>query len=124
MSIEVSLNRIKQWKRPHKFRSVIAYEPRGIYQVDIMHLYPLWDKIFTSQQKSNYKINDYALVCVDVYSRYVKARSMGHKYKSSIAGTLYSLLRIMGKPQIVSADNEIIDSLYENKKLNLFIRYH
>jgi hypothetical protein len=54
---------------------------------------------------------------VDVYSRYVKVRSMGHKYKSSIAGTLYILLRIMGKPQIVSGDNEIINSLYERGQL-------
>jgi hypothetical protein len=42
---------------------------------------------------------------------------MGHKYKRTIAGTLFNLLLIMGKPQIISADNEIIDSLYERGQL-------
>jgi hypothetical protein len=115
MTTLVTFNKLRQWRRPNKFRLIVAYGPKGIYQVDMMHLYPLWDKIFTSQQKSNYKINDYALVCVDVYSRYVKARSMAHKFKSSIAGTLYNLLRIMGKPQIISADNEIINALYDKE---------
>jgi hypothetical protein len=117
MSVQVSLNKLSQWKRPHKFRSVIAYGPKGIYQVDIMNLYPLWDKIFTSQQKSNYKINDYAFVCVDVYSRYVKARSTGYKYKHLIASTMYSILTIMGKPQIISGDNEIINAFYDQGQL-------
>jgi hypothetical protein len=114
MSILVNLNKLRQWKNLRKYRTIVAYGPKGIYQVDMMHLYPLWDKIFTSQQKSNYRINDYALVCVDVYSRYVKSRSMGYKYKTTIARTLFNLLRIMGMPQIISADNEIINALYEN----------
>jgi hypothetical protein len=42
---------------------------------------------------------------------YVKARSMG--YKSSITITMYKLLLIMGKPQIISGDNEIINAFYE-----------
>jgi hypothetical protein len=122
MTTLVRLNKLKQWKNPHKYRTVVAYGPKGIYQVDMMHLYPLRSKIFTDQQKTSYGINDYALVCVDVYSRYVKSRSMGHKYKSSIARTLYNLLRIMGKPNIISADNEIIDALYENNVLYRSLR--
>jgi hypothetical protein len=88
MSTIVTLNKLKQWKNPHKYRSVVAYGPKGIYQVDMMHLYPLWEKVFSNQQKSSYGINDYALVCVDIYSRYVKSRSMANKYKTSIARTL------------------------------------
>jgi hypothetical protein len=111
MTTLVTFNKLSQWKKPREYRLIVAHGPKGIYQIDMMHLYPLWDKIFTSQQKSNYKINDYALVCVDVYSRYVKARSMGYKYKDIISRTLFNLLRIMGKLQIISGDNEIINAL-------------
>jgi hypothetical protein len=112
-----SFNKLKQWKKPHKYRSIVAYGPKGIYRVDMMHLYTLWDKIFASQQKSTYSINGYALVCVDVYSRYVKARSMGYKYKSLIAIKLYYILSIISKPQILSGDNEIINALYDKGQL-------
>jgi hypothetical protein len=78
MSTLLRINKLQQWKKPHKYRTIVAYGPKGIYQVDMMHLYPLWDKIFTNQDKINYRIKDYALVCVDVYSRYVKARSMDY----------------------------------------------
>jgi transposase InsO family protein len=76
-----------------------------------MHLLPLWDLIFTQEEIINYQIKKYALVCVDVYSRYVKARSMDRKFGETIATTLDSILSIMGKPQIISADNEIINPL-------------
>jgi hypothetical protein len=82
-----------------------------------MHLYPLWDKIFISQEKSKYKINDYALVCVDVYSRYVLALSMSSETKDNIAKTLYYIITIMGKPQIISGDNQIINALYKQGQL-------
>jgi hypothetical protein len=80
MSKKLVFNKLNQWKRPQKFRSIVAYGPKGIYQVDMIHLYPLWVRIFCNQDKINYRIKDYALVCVNVYSRYVKARSMDYKY--------------------------------------------
>jgi hypothetical protein len=57
------------------------------------------------------------VVCVDVYSRYVKARSIPNKSRDLIAKALYELIIIMGKPNIISADNEIIDALYKDGKL-------
>jgi hypothetical protein len=59
-------------------------------------------------------LNDYATVCVDVYSRYVKARSIPNREKEEIAKSIYYLITIMGKPNIISADNEIIDALYKD----------
>jgi hypothetical protein len=117
MSTILNLYKLKQWRRPHKYRSIVAFGPRGIYQVDMMHLYPLWDLIFNEQEKINYRIKDYALVCVDVYSRYVKARSMDYKYGQLITLTMSSIISDMGKPQIISADNEIINSLKLHKHL-------
>jgi hypothetical protein len=73
---QVELFKLKQWKNPREYRSIVAYHPTGIYQVDIMAVYPLWTKIFSDQERVKYEVNDYAVVCVDVYSRYVKARSI------------------------------------------------
>jgi hypothetical protein len=54
---------------------------------------------------------------VDVYSRYVKARSIPNRARESIAIAIFHLITIMGKPNIISADNEIIDALYKDGKL-------
>jgi hypothetical protein len=79
-----------------------------------MHLYPLWTKVFTDQDRVKYELKDYAVVCVDVYSRYVKARSLPTRGRKIIAKYLYKLISIMGNPNIISTDNEIIDALFEN----------
>jgi hypothetical protein len=113
----IKLNKLPQWKKPHKYRSIVAFNPRGIYQVDSMHLYPLWVKLFTSQQRSDYNINDYALVCVDVYSRYATAMSMESESSFNIAKTMYYILVMIGKPQIISADNQIINGFYRQGQL-------
>jgi hypothetical protein len=112
------LYKLKQWKRPRKYRSIVAFNPRGIYQVDMMHLYALWNLIFNQEEMEYYKIKPYAIVCVDVYSRYVKAKSLDRKLAETIARTVDSILSEMGKPQIISADNEIINALksYSNLK--------
>jgi hypothetical protein len=117
MSTLVKINKLKQWKRPHKFRKIVAYGPKGIYQIDIMHLYPLWNKVFDIRGKLQYGLYDYAVVCVDLYSRYVKARSIPNKQRESIAIAIFHLITIMGRPNIISADNEIIDVLYKDGKL-------
>jgi hypothetical protein len=114
---KLQLYKLKQWRRPYKYRSIVAFGPRGIYQVDMMHPYPFWDIIFNEQEKINYRIKDYALVCVDVYSRYVKARSMDYKYGELITSTMNSIISVMGKPQIISADNEIINALKAHRHL-------
>jgi hypothetical protein len=111
MSTIVNLYKLKQWRRPKKYRSIFAFNPRGIYQVDMMHLYSLWDLIFSQEEKDYYKIKPYALVCVDVYSRFVKAKSMDRKLGETIARTVDDIVSEMGKPQIISADNEIINAL-------------
>jgi hypothetical protein len=113
----IVLNRIKQWRRPQKYRSIVAYNPKGIYQIDMMHLYLLWSKMFNYVSRQEYGLNEYAIVCVDVYSRYVKCRSIPNKQRPIIAGAIYELIIIMGKPNIISADNEITDSLYLNGQL-------
>jgi hypothetical protein len=46
MSTLVKINKLKQMKRPRKYRSIVAYGPKSIYQIDIMRLYPLWNKVF------------------------------------------------------------------------------
>jgi hypothetical protein len=86
-----------------------------------MHLLPLWDLIFNQEERLYYKVKGYAIVCVDVYSRYVKAQSMDRKFGETIARTVDSILSKMGKPQIISADNEIINPLksYKSQLNNL-----
>jgi hypothetical protein len=117
MSTLLKINKLKQWRKPAKCRTIVAHGPKGIYQVDIMHLYPLWTKLFNIQRKQQYRLNDYAVVCVDVYSRYVKARSIPNRARESIAISLYHLITIMGRPNIISAANEIIDALYKDGML-------
>jgi hypothetical protein len=114
MSKKIVLNKLKQWRRPHKYRTIVAYGPKGIYQIDIMHLYPLWLKMFNYTSKQQYGLNDYAVVCVDVYSRYVKARSIPNRQRQKIAMGIFQLITIMGRPNIISADNEIINSLFQD----------
>jgi hypothetical protein len=84
----------------------------------MMHLYPLWDLIFNEQEKDYYKIKPYAIVCVDVYSRYANAKSMDRKLGETIARTVEAIVSDMGKPQIISADNEIINALKSYSNLN------
>jgi hypothetical protein len=95
---KVKINKLKQWRKPIKYRSIVAFNPRGIYQVDIMHLYPLWTKVFSDQDKTKYELNNYPLVCVDVYSRYVKSRAIPSTERKNIAKALFELISIMGKP--------------------------
>jgi hypothetical protein len=102
---------LKQWRRPRQFRSIIALNPKGIYQVDIMYLKQLWDYIF-SQEIRQQPLNDYAVVCVDVYSRYVSAVSIPTRQHVYIREALKSIISDMGKPDWLSGDNEIMDSIY------------
>jgi hypothetical protein len=92
MSTLVKINKLKQWRKPHKYRSIVAYGPKGIYQIDIMHIYPLWNNVFNIICKREYGLYDYAVVCVDVYSRYVKARNIPNRERESIAKAIFQLI--------------------------------
>jgi len=105
---------LKQWRRPRQYRSIIAHKPQGIYQVDIMYLSPLWNRIFNTMFKQQHQIADYALVCVDVYSRYVKAVGLYTFEKNQILHGMLYIIRLMGRPEIISGDNQIINALYQN----------
>jgi hypothetical protein len=106
---------LKHWRRPRVYRSIIAHKPRGIYQMDIMYLSPLWNRIFNTTFKQQYQIVDYALVSVDVYSRYVKAVGLKSFDKNQILEGVIHIARLMGGyPDIISGDNQIINALYQN----------
>jgi hypothetical protein len=111
---------LKQWRRPRQYRSVIAYNPRGIYQVDIMYLTQLWDYIYSKEARPYYDLNNYAVVCVDVYSRFAMAVSIPTRQQKNIRTTLIQIVKELGKPDWISADNEIIDSLFVNHVLDPF----
>jgi hypothetical protein len=68
MSTLVKINKLKQWRKPAKYRTVVAHGPKGIYQVDLIHLYPLWTKIFNHQRKYQYGLYNYAVMCVWMYT--------------------------------------------------------
>jgi hypothetical protein len=66
-----------------------------------MHLYSLWNKVFNIIHKLQYGLYPYAVVCVDVYSRYVKARSIPNRERESMAIAIFHLNTIMGRPNII-----------------------
>jgi hypothetical protein len=37
--------RLKEWRRPRKFRTVSGHYPRNIYQIDIAHFYTFFEKL-------------------------------------------------------------------------------
>jgi hypothetical protein len=76
-----------------------------------MYLSPLWNRIFSPAFRQQYNVSDYGLVCVDVYSRYVKAVGMKSFKKENIVTALEYIFKRLGKPEIVSGDNQIIDAI-------------
>jgi hypothetical protein len=62
--------------------------------------------------KQQYQITDYALVCVDVYSRYVKAVGLYTFEKKQIVEGMLYIIHLMGRPEIISGDNQVINALY------------
>jgi hypothetical protein len=76
-----------------------------------MELYPLWNKIFDEyQQYVEYRPKDYALVCIDIFSRYVWAVAMDNQKSASIAKAISEIFKHMGKPKIFQGDHKIIDA--------------
>jgi hypothetical protein len=109
---------LKEWRYPRKYRSIIAYNPLGIFQSDIIELYPLWDKIFGVDTQLRQELNpdNYGLICVDVYSRYAWGLALTRKRKQDIRNGLKQIFKEIGQPDILSGDAEVVNSVYENAK--------
>jgi hypothetical protein len=88
------------FRRPLKYKQIIAPRPRANYQIDIADLHSLLTFIPN--------IVRYFLVCIDVYSRFCKARAMINRSYDSIIKAIRELFVRMGFPDIVTADAEFI----------------
>jgi hypothetical protein len=82
-----------------------------------MELYPLWKNIFHQFDiYMKYRPKDYALVCIDVFSRYVWAVAMDRENSASTAAAMLKIFVHMGIPKILQGDTKIID--YFKKELS------
>jgi hypothetical protein len=85
-----------------------------------MELYPLWNHIFhESEIYTKYRPKDYALVCIDVFSRYLWAAAMDKQDSPSTAAAILKIFLHMGIPKILQGDQKIINSF--KKELSLYI---
>jgi transposase InsO family protein len=108
---------LREWRYPKTYRTIFARELRSIYQADVMVLKPLWDHIFHQFEiYTKYRPKDYALVCIDVFSRYVWIVAMDNEKFASIAAAMLKIFDHMGIPKILQGDKKIIDSF--KKKLS------
>jgi hypothetical protein len=111
---------LQEWRYPRTYRTIFAKEPRGIFQADVMELYPLWYKIFDEYERNTlYRPKDYALVCIDVFSRYVWAAAMDKQDSPSTAAAIQKIFYHMGIPKILQGDQKIINSF--QKELSPYI---
>lgn len=101
---------LREWRYPRTYRTIYAKEPGGIFQADVMVLYPLWNRIFDEEERKKYRPKDYALVCIDVFSRYVWAVAIDNEDFPSIAVAIQLIFVHMGKPKILQEDQKIIDA--------------
>jgi hypothetical protein len=85
----------REQKKPKLFSSIIADKIRDEYQMDIM--------IYDRYEFRKYK---YILVIIDIHSRYVKARAMTNRENQTIIKNIDEILNEMGKPKLISCDNE------------------
>jgi hypothetical protein len=88
------------FRKPEKYKQIIAPRPRANYQIDIADIYSLLDFIPN--------IARYFLVFIDVYSRFCKARAMIDRSYDSIIKAIRELFVRMGFPDTVTADAEFI----------------
>jgi hypothetical protein len=76
-----------------------------------MILRPLWIHIFgESSEYKKYGLKDFALVCIDIYSRYVWAVAMDSEDAASTAAVMLKIFYHMGKPDALQGDTKIIDA--------------
>jgi transposase InsO family protein len=101
----------REWRYPRTYRTIFAREPRSIFQADVMELHPLWKHIFHEFQiNTKYRPKDYALVCIDVFSRYVWAAAMDKQDSPSTAAAMLKIFVHMGIPKILQGDQKIINN--------------
>jgi hypothetical protein len=106
---------LREWRYPRIYRTIFAKEPRGIYQADVMILKPLWKNIFDEYQRYvEYRPKDYALVCIDIFSRYVWAVAMDREDSASMANAIIKIFDHMKKPEFFQGDHKIIDAFKKN----------
>jgi hypothetical protein len=85
-----------------------------------MVLKPLWSHIFHDFDiYTKYRSKDYALVCIDVFSRYVWAVAMDKEDSKSTATAINKIFTHMGVPRILQGDQKIAKSF----KKYLYSRY-
>jgi transposase InsO family protein len=109
---------LQEWRYPRTYRTIFAREPKSIYQADVMYLIPLWRNIFNDQEIQTLGLKKYALVCIDIYSRYVWAVAMDKQDAPSTANAMIKIFVHMGKPKILQGDQKIID--YFKKEFSEF----
>jgi transposase InsO family protein len=76
-----------------------------------MELYPLWNSILSEYERyTKYRPKDFALVCIDIYSRYVWAVAMDKQDSKSTAAAINQIFIHMGTPRIFQGDQKIVQS--------------
>jgi hypothetical protein len=93
----------KQSYKPKVFNSIIAEKIRDEYQIDIM--------IYDRFEFHNYK---YILCVIDIYSRFVSARPMTNREATTILDNIKDIFKVMGKPKLISGDNEFNIKIINN----------
>jgi len=85
----------KEQKRPEKFSSITADKIRDEYQMDII--------VYDRYEYHKYK---YILCVIDIYSRYASAKAMTNRRNETIMKKIIEIFSEMGKPKLISCDNE------------------
>jgi hypothetical protein len=76
-----------------------------------MVLKPLWNHIFHEYYiHTKYRPKDFALVCIDVFSRYVWAVAMDKEDTKATADAIAQVFNHMGTPFYFQGDKKIIDA--------------
>jgi transposase InsO family protein len=109
---------LREWRYPKTYRTIFAKEPRSIYQADVMELYPLWNNIFDEYERNNkYRPKNFAVVCIDVYSRYVWAVAMDRQDSASMAVAIDQIFTHMGTPKTFQGDQKNINAFEKHLSL-------
>ena len=85
----------KDQKRPEQFSSITADKAGDEYQMDII--------IYDRYEYHKYK---YILCVIDIYSRYALAKPMTTRRNEVIMKNMIEIFNEMGKPKLISCDNE------------------
>ena len=85
----------REQKKPNIFSSIVVNNIHSEYQMDII--------IYDRYEFHKYK---YILVIIDIYSRYASVRAMTNRKNETIMNNIKSIIKEIGKPKIISCDNE------------------